>query len=332
MKNTSQLKKIIISFVISIFIFSLAALIIASGLSIGRSSDRDAPDKNLPTADGSSFNILLVLSDYAPDIFNDYDPIWAKNVLGEDIDIPSAPPTSALLGYRKIHTENMALLCFDKERGRVTLIPIPGSTLVNVNGLNIKLENIAGEWGIERLTQKIHALTGLEIDLFAVFTPEKAAIALDLIGEVDYTIKYNINYSVPERGINISLSAGSYKLNGKNTVDMLRFDSYGQLGISRSEITFGYAGRLFDKAADSFTQDELKDIITQALSLSYTNFDPVIDSEKLKLATSINDLSLVTEEMSGSWQTVNEAQYYVPDETKTIEKLSKYRKTVLKQN
>ena len=140
--------------------------------------------------------------------------------------------------------ENMAILQFDKERGKMVIIPISGSTLVNVKGIQIRLEEVAGQWGMETLIKKVHAITGISIDNFAVFDPAAAAVALDLFGGVDYTIKCNMKYSQPERGIDIDITAGTYRLDGVTAVDMLRFDDYDNEGITRSDVTIGYAKRL----------------------------------------------------------------------------------------
>ena len=330
MKNTAQFKKFIIAFVVSLFIFSLAALVIAFGLSIGRENDRVNGGYTPSDISGKSFNILLIMSDYAPEKFNDYHPTWVKNVVGEDISFPSNAPSSALSGYRKVYTENMVIACFDKERGRVTLTPLSGGTLVNVKGLSIRLEELAGEWGLPILTEKVHALTGLEIDSYAVFTPSTAAAAFDLIGDVDYTIKCNMKYDIPERGIDIDLSAGTYRLDGKTTVDMLRFDGYEGLGVTRSEITLGYAKRLFNKLSKDLTSDELRDIINKTLSLANTDFDLSASNEEITLISEIGKLSLESAEVVGAWQTVGNVRYFVLDETKTLNKLSEYRKHSIK--
>ena len=326
MKQTEQTGKVIRSFIISFFIFSLAALIIAVGLSIGRSNLRTDKDDATPEMDGSSFNLLLIMSDYAPEMFDDYDPRWVKNVLGLSVKAPSEPPTSVLLGYRKVYTENMVIVGFDKEKGNVTFTPVSGSTLVTVKGVKTKLEAVAGEWGVGMLIDKVHAITGLRIDNYAVFTPKNAAVVFDLIGGVDYTVKCNMRSVIPERGIDIDIVAGTYRLDGTTTVDMLRFDEYSTVGMSRGEVTLGYARRLLSKLSNDLTTEEKRAIITEAVALSYTNFDINEDDERLKLMLSCDRLEFMALEVVGNWQVVGNEKYFVLDETKTIEKLTSHRK------
>ena len=103
-------KKFIISFVVSILVFSIASVIIAMGLSQGRRNDRKTDSLNNEELEGRSVNILLVMSDYSPEKFNDYDPDWVRNVVGKSVEFPVVKPESPLNGYRKVYTENMAIL------------------------------------------------------------------------------------------------------------------------------------------------------------------------------------------------------------------------------
>lgn len=326
MKSARQIKKFIVSFAISTFFFFLAAIIISSGLSDGRTHSYSPPKTNGENIQGESFNLLLVMCDYAPDKFNDYHPNQVKNVLGntESLSQMAGDPTS-LTGYRKVHTENMVLICFDKEREKLSFTPISGNTLVNVKGVQIKLEEVAGEWGIQALIDKIHAMTGVSVNRFAVFSPQKAVSAIDLLGPIDYTIKCNMNYKIEERGIDINLSAGTYRLDGEITVNMLRFDGYGSLNISRSEVTLGYVKRLLSKLSADFSDVKLKEVIDKTLNLSYNNFDSHKDTDKINLMLSFNKLEFEVTELVGSWQTVKDARYFVLDETKTLEKFAAHR-------
>lgn len=328
MKENIKTKKFFISFAISAIIFSLSAIIIGCGIFIGQRSEYTEKEKNKLDLGGHSFNFLIALCDYMPEVFDDYNSEWLKNSTGVASSVPTSSPSSPLVGYRKVYIENMAILRFDKERGEMSIIPVPGATLVNVKGLQVRLEEVAGRWGIDMLIQKIHSITGLEIDHYAVFTPYSASKALDLFGTVDYTIKCNMKYSVPDRGINIDLSAGTYRLDGATTVEMIRFRGYEGAGVTRGEIMLGYIKRLMKKVEQDFTKEEIRVIIGEVLAKTYSDVNVSDLREEIDLAVDFNKLSFEFVELCGNWQTVNGEHYFVHDETKTLNKLSKYRKQV----
>lgn len=311
----------------SLLVFAVSAAVIAGALSIGR--DKYTPPvapSHESELSGESFNLLLIMTDYAPEKFSDYDPDAVKNIFGKDVS--SSGNADALNGYRKIYAEDMVLLRFDKERRQITYTRIPGNTLVSVGGVKTCLENIPADHGTEYLVDKVHALFGVEIDTYILLTPENAAAALDQIGEITYTVQCDMSYQEAERGIDINIKAGSQKLNGERAVDMLRFDNYKSFGASRSETAIGYLKRFVNKIAKDFTYDELRAIIITALneSLVVSNFNSEGSDESLKLLACSDELEIVELSPVGQEQTVGSQKYFWLDEKGTLEKFAPYRK------
>ena len=318
-------KKFISAFVISLLVFAVSAAVVAGALSIGR--DKYTPPVDSQSEiDGESFNLLLIMTDYAPDKFSDYDPDAVKNIFGREVG--SSGNADSLGGYRKIYAEDMVLLRFDKERRQITYTRIPGNTLVSVGGVKTCLENIPADHGTEYLVDKVHALFGVEIDTYILFTPENAAKALDKVGEITYTVQCDMSYQDAERGIDINIKAGSQKLDGKSAVAMLRFDSYKSFGTSRSETAIGYLKRFVNKVARDFTYDDLRAIIITALdeSLVVSNFTPEEMDESIKLLKCSDELEMVELSPVGQEQAVGSERYFWLDEKGTLEKFLPYRK------
>ena len=72
-------RKAIFAFGVSLIAFSLAALLIAAVLSIGRGG-LFGSDEKIKSGVGECFNILLVMTDYSPEKFDDYDAQSVENV------------------------------------------------------------------------------------------------------------------------------------------------------------------------------------------------------------------------------------------------------------
>ena len=324
MKDVGRSGKTVVSFIISVLIFSLAAILFAGAFSYGRDNPSITENDKKPNVDGESFNLLLAMSDYTPEIFSDYDPDSVKKVHGISVST-TTQASSVLSGYKKVFVERMVIIRFDKDLGEIVFIPISGNTLVNYKGLQLRIGEIAGEWGITPLVEKLHAITGLRIDNFAFFTPRSAASAIDLAGSVDYTVKCNMKQSIPEKGIDIDIIAGTYRVDGKTAVDMIRFDGYENTGISRSDIISGYVKRVLNNVSSALNDVEREEKILQSLELSYNDFGSVSLNDKMETVLKLGQFEMVYEEPAGSWQTVQDVRYFVLDETKTIQKFIKYR-------
>jgi anionic cell wall polymer biosynthesis LytR-Cps2A-Psr (LCP) family protein len=167
-------RKFITAFVISLLVFAVSAAVIVGALAIGRDKYSPPADRNEKTElSGESFNLLLIMTDYSPEKFDDYDPDAVKNIFGKDVS--SKGDSNALDGYRRIYAEDMTLLRFDKERGQLTYTHIPGNTLVSVGGVKTCLEEIPAFYGTDYLVDKSHAILGVDIDTYVLLTPESAA-------------------------------------------------------------------------------------------------------------------------------------------------------------
>ncbi len=312
------IKKFITAFVIALLVFALSATVIGLALTIGREDEYKPPVTEGGKLWGESFNVLLVLTDYTPDKYSDYDPESAKTIFGSTIN-SEAPDT--LEGYRRINAEGMALIRFDKERRELTYTCIPGNTLVSVKGVKLRICDVLENDGVETLVAKVNAMTGIEIDSYIIFTPESAADALDKVGEIIYTVPRDMVMS--DGDVNINIEAGSQKLNGKKAVEMLRYISLEPIG---TEAVGGYIKRFVNKLSEDFTYDEISGIINSIIDMSEVAVGAELKLENIELISESSKLEVSELPLWGRWQTVGPDRYFIIDEEKTLERFEPYRK------
>ena len=325
MNIVGQSKKFLVSFLISALIFSLAALLFSLAFSNGRSHNTQKPTISSSELPGRTFNLLLILCDYSPDSLNNYDPTSVENTLGFSNGTAQGSSGAPLSGSKKVNTESMVIVRFDEARKKIIFVPLSGDTLVSFKGMQMKLCEIASEWGINSLIEKVHALTGLKIDNFASFSLASAAEAFALVGNIDYTVKWNLTESSPEKGININIPAGTSRFDGRMSVDLIRFSRYEGLGISRSDMITGFIKRIMSNLSNFFSESELKQTLSDVFELSYSDLNPSTSNEKIELMSSVSKLSIEYAELVGTWQSVGSERYFVLNETQTLEKLSFYK-------
>lgn len=180
------LRKFGISFAISTLILGIAALIIMSSiddvltgsfhkrddeLSEILNEDTEEAEKNDPASaenalsslDGDSFTVLAVLTDYRPDVYDDYLPDPEKKD-----DAKDEKPGMFINGYRKWGAANICLLKCSKETGSYVVVPIPPVTRVQTPAGASRIYDVLPDYGTEYFKTKIEALTGLKIDKYAI--------------------------------------------------------------------------------------------------------------------------------------------------------------------
>ena len=317
-------KKIAIAFFVALIVFSLSALVFAGALSIGRGdpeTDDSRVNDGAAVENGRSFSVLFIMTDYAPELFDDYSVDHIKNVFGSE-----TVGTTASSGFgRRINAEDMLLMRFDKERGELTFTLIPGNLLVTVKNVKTKLETVAANYGTEVLIEKVRAITGLWIDSYAIFTPTAAATLFDRIGEVTYTVKNGMTLKDETRGIDINITPGSHKFDGSRAVDLLRFDAY-KNASSRTDYIMGFMKRVLKKVSDQFNSDELLAIFNDPIDGAKGSFFGKLGRDEAELVLNSEKLTFKVLEIVGEEQTIGSESYFVFDETKTLDTFKAYRK------
>ena len=303
-------KKAVFTFGVSLIAFSLAALLIAAVLSIGRGG-LFCSDKT-KQGSGEPFSVLLIMTDYTPEQFDDYEARSVGNVFNT---------VSNSTGMRKIRTESMLLARFDPSRSEITLTPISGNTLVSVKGRETTLDSVASEYGSELLAEKIRAMTGLEIDRYIVFSPESARRAIGLVGEVKYKVKNRLLWQDKTLGIDIDIKPGNQIFDGEKTVELIRYYSYPSTYIDKDEVLLDFSKKFIKNLTDDFTYDEICGIMSSISEDSYISGELTDGQINGMLGSGDYEVKLLS--VKGS---LDGELRFIPDEEATLEAFKPYRR------
>lgn len=303
-------KTTVLVFCICLIFFSIAAFAVAMLLSISRGG---FPEFDLhKNVEGESFNILLIMTDYRPDVFDDYDGQSVQNVF---------ETVSDDTGTRRIRVDEMLLLRFDAKRGDLTLTSISGNTLTEVKGKETTLHSFASDLGSEVLAEKVRAMTGLEIDSYIVFTPESAGKALDMFGSVKYNVSGNLGWQDPTLGIDINIKAGRQIFDGKKMVDLIKYYSYPSTYLHKDEILLDFTKKIIKNLSDDFTYDELCGIMSFISKTALVKGE--LNGEQIKLLYNADELDVELLPLKGEYDS---ALRFIPDEKATLEAFKPYRR------
>lgn len=273
--------------------------------------------------EGESFNILLVGTDYRPSLFKDYHP----NVSSQ---YPTFSSSQKLIGYggklpeypyRTVSADAIVLVCVNEEKRTVACVNIPGKMYIEYAGDKTFLGDLYYEMGFEAFKTKISALTGAEIDYYALTSVEQIANVVDKLGPVKYNIPCDMNYTDEDNGLSISLAAGETEVDGKIAADLLSFNSYAGRENSRAKTTLSFLVALAKKATNPTNLANAASVFKSIDKYLYTNVKASDLTENLELIFSLNAFEFVEMEYPATSQGGGR---YAPNTGAAISNISKY--------
>ncbi len=179
--------------------------------------------------------------------------------LTDETDIPTGlhptEPITALVLCKDSTGENTTtiLLCsLIPASGKMQILQIPRDTYIRYEETGVKLgtlfahlkrnatqtnaEDPEGQ-ALSDLRSLLCQAMAIKIDYHLLLNLKTIETAIDKIGGVTMTVKQDMHYSDPDRGLTISIKAGSQTLSGKQSIPFLRSpDGYVAADLARLEM------------------------------------------------------------------------------------------------
>ena len=123
-------------------------------------------------------------------------------------------------------TDALMVATMDVNKKTINIVNIPRDTMCN-NGLSGASRKINAAYGmskgIEQTKIEIERLMGFKPDKYVIVNFDGIAAIVDAIGGIDYEIPFRMEYDDPSQDLHIDLYAGMQHLDGKQTVEFLRW-------------------------------------------------------------------------------------------------------------
>lgn len=310
--------------VIGYALFGIGASAFSSG-GVGGSSGPDATDPSQTDdpyignnvtvgVNGESFSLLLAITDYLPDVYDDYEV--SENDLDEN-GFPREP--------REIETDTLLLLRFDKEKGQCLFSIIPDITQIKIGGLSAHLKDLYAQAGPEALADKVSTLTGLTVDYYAVTSYDNFAAFVDYFGGVPFYVPEDMHQVDEENGLNINLRRGSQTIDGEKTISLLRYELYDDGESAKRKCQTDFMMALIKQI---FSKIELRDAAVTYVansSLFETNFTLEAMTANAELIFSYSQMSVKSYTYPGTAVGSGEEAYITPNTVAAREFFSQYK-------
>lgn len=164
-------------------------------------------------------------------------------------------------GYR---TDTIIVAHLDEETHDVALMSVPRDTVVLTgNGGIMKINSVyagGGADGMARLSKRLGAMLGFELDGYVLVNLEAFRETVDLVGGVEFDVPQDMYYQDPTQNLHIDLKAGKQLLGGEKAMELVRFrKGYASQDIQRTKVQQEFLRALAKKVLSVSSLTKLKE-------------------------------------------------------------------------
>lgn len=164
-------------------------------------------------------------------------------------------------GYR---TDTIIVAHLDEETHDVALMSVPRDTVVLTgNGGIMKINSVyagGGADGMARLSKRLGAMLGFELDGYVLVNLEAFRETVDLVDGVEFDVPQDMYYQDPTQNLHIDLKAGKQLLGGEKAMELVRFrKGYASQDIQRTKVQQEFLRALAKKVLSVSSLTKLKE-------------------------------------------------------------------------
>ena len=164
-------------------------------------------------------------------------------------------------GYR---TDTIIVAHLDEETHDVALMSVPRDTVVLTgNGGIMKINSVyagGGADGMARLSKRLGAMLGFELDGYVLVNLEAFRETVDLVEGVEFDVPQDMYYQDPTQNLHIDLQAGKQLLDGEKAMELVRFrKGYASQDIQRTKVQQEFLRALAKKVLSVSSLTKIKE-------------------------------------------------------------------------
>lgn len=248
----------------------------------------DSTEKTGPKGERT---LLLIGTDYQPDVLHDYGKA------GKD------PTTGLPTDGRRVGADCVMLIKISADKGYVMTSVIPSDVYLNLYSavtVGSTYDSPEGDAdpsksGPAYTAKCVSGLTGLRIDAYIAADIPTFTKALEKLGKFTVNVPVDMKYSDPWQDLEIDLKRGTQALNAGQVMQLLRFNSYSDTKYSRESVALSFADSLLSKVTGPAFSSRLVALykeIVPTLKTNYTSEMLKRDLEMLLLYPSLTKRSV----------------------------------------
>ncbi len=194
-------------------------------------------------------------------------------------------------------TDTIMFARVDNDKGTVNILSIPRDTYVD----GWKINAMYSIGGIEETIDCVEDIVGLKVDYYVSITTDVFKEIVDELDGVDFEVPQNMDYEDPVQGLYIHLTAGYQHLDGDKAEQLVRFRSYVQGDLQRTQVQRDFMQALISQKKSLKYINKVDDVYRKIAPKIETNFkmkdimDNIITFKNLNVSNGLKAFMLPNE-------------------------------------
>ncbi len=296
---------------------------------------------------GKSFNMLFIVTDYQPGMFDDYFP--DEETLDNMLSDPSTPATGILgADYRHPRAVSVVLFRADKERQEFTYTVFPSITKVTTAAGEIPLGDLYHLYGTDFMISTINAMTGISVDYHLLVNITELYEIVNTMGSFTLNVPFDLYYNgttsttqMPDPSDTVFLPLlypmGENPIDGTGTIALTMWEDFSTAATfnDRNTLTVNMMKAIFQKLLEMPEAEfsSFYDMLIEngLIETSFTTKELVATID-LIYAMKHESFAVKTVSYPGRFiaETDNSDAYFAPNTSSAIAMFKNYRKILTK--
>ncbi len=240
--------------------------------------DPDAPDPPMNVPTGSSFTMLIAITDYQPDLYDDYIPTegYLQSVLYSDLAY-----SQFLKQYRHATASSMILLRADKEHQTFSITPLSSLIKLTTPAGDMRFGDTYGYFsaqddptGMKYIVSSVKALTGLDVNYYIKINVTELDDVMYQLGTVSVELPCSVyaledGYSTlsPEENETVPLiKAGKFTAASDTVLPLYLLPEYSEQEVKNKMAILYTLSNAYFKEISDMTAKRINDLFSKLLS------------------------------------------------------------------
>ena len=235
----------------------------------------------------TSFTMLLIGSDYQPDVFSDYR-----------ISVENSTDLEVLSTHRRHYSAQVIMLVrYNAQSGVIMFSAIPANLMVTAGGISMKLSDVLEKKNVTYFTEMVASIVGMPIDYYICCRISLFEEIITRLGGIKYDVPVDMYFRDEEERVvtpgasrdpipmvidgeqvydengdpvmipagkpfTIDLKKGIQILNGEKATWVLRYNSYSNGFTGRRDTQISFFNAFFDQFANEENHSKLSGIVS----------------------------------------------------------------------
>ncbi len=241
-----------------------------------------------------SFTVLLIGSDYQPEVFSDYR-----------VSVENSTDMEVLSTHQRHYKADVAVLVsYNAKTGVVMFSAIPSNLMVTASGIQMRLGEVLEKKNVTYFTELVAGIVGMPIDYYICCQISLFIDVINKLGGIKYDVPVNMNYVDEEERIvtdgssrapipliidgrqiydengepvmipagkafTINLTKGIQTLDGEKASWVMRYNSYANGFTGRRDTQISFFRTFFETFAKEENRSRLSGVISLINTSSY---------------------------------------------------------------